>query len=284
MKLVVILCFFILPCFASEASLEKMWSTLYHEANFGYTLVGSKPVSLQSWSRYALSICPKVLEFYLDGPARAEWEKFSIDHPSSYYALIFRDICVNGEEFGEVILINKRSLMCCFETHRELFEKYITFSNLSPETIVLETFKSCNYQLIGIILGYGPHNSMYFQRHADIENYFRHLGYFPYLIKDREELFYLEGHTNNIDLSYDALVPELKKRKSDQFQILESISSRNPLSLVHLPGFMALKGHPETQASLEKYQQEQKRVVQLGLQKPLLDSILKIYFNGNTHD
>lgn len=271
---------------------SKMWETLYFDANFGYTLIGSKPVSTQNWSKDALKLCPSSLYFFLDGRVKELWEQFSKNHPSEHYTLIFKEfkmpqtIDPDQQIYVEAIFINKITVKTCFLQHKNLMTKTLSFPNLSPETIVSEILNSGNHELIGLILGFGSHNSKYFQRNDDLRAYYKNAHYFPHKLELNQEDIDLLKETrdftviNQINIDPKDIALELQQRRNTPFHTLQSYVKENPLSPVRLPCFRAEQDHSDTQALIEKYQKEQKKIVQFGQSKPLLDSILHVYFFG----
>lgn len=274
---------------------SKMWEMLYFDANFGYALLGSKPVNIQEWNKDPLSLSPKGLGFFLEGRTKELWERFSRAHPSEYYVLLFTEISFPEKSnspqqvYGEVILINKAQVKHCFEQNKDLFTKYFSFSDFSAETIVTQVLESRNHELIGIILGFGPYNSRDFQRSYDLRAYYKKEHYFPgQLFLNKEDLSFLkrsgdEPLINCIDLSPQEVALELQERAISDYEFLDTFA-QNPLSPISLPCFRTVKQHPETIALMETYQTEQKKIVQFGFSKPLLDSILHVYFNGVPHE
>lgn len=271
---------------------SKMWETLYFDANFGYTLIGTKPVSIQNWSKDALKQSPKSLYFFYDGRTKELWEQFFIKHPSDYYALNFREfklpktIDPDQETYGEIVFINKTAIKSCFLQHKNLMTKHLSFPDLSPETIASKILSSANHELIGLILGFGAHNSHYFQRGYDLRAYYKNEHNFPCQIAlNQEDIDFLKktgdfAVINQINLDPKDIALELHERRNIPFYVLQSYVKENPLSPISLPGFAAVQDHPETLALTDKYKQEQEKVVQFALSKPLLDSILHVYFFG----
>ena len=217
-----------------------------------------------------MSFCSRGFGFFLDGRTKELWERFSKAHPSEHYALLFKEYTfpkISDPEqqlYGEVILINKAQVKRCFEQNKDLFTKYFSFPDFSAETIVTQILESRNHELIGIILGFGPYNSKYFQRDYDLRAYYKNAQYFPgQLYLNEEDLGFLKGHLdelsiNLIDLSPQEVALEVQERAVADYEILDSMS-QNPLSPIQLPYFGAEKQHPETIALIETYQAEQKK-------------------------
>jgi|GEM_PF-3025493 len=271
---------------------SKMWETLYFNANFGYTLLGSKPVSVQNWSKDPLKLSPSALYFFLDGRTKELWEQFSKNHPSEHYTLTFKEFTLpktidpDQEIHGEVMLINKMAVKNCFLQHKNLMTKTFFFHDLTPETIASEILSSDNHELTGLILGYGFHNSNYFHRDYDLRAYYKNAHYFPHKLELNQEDIDLLKETrdftmiNQINLDPKDIALELQQRRNTPFHVLQSYVKENPLSTVSLPCFRAEQDHSETLELIKKYQNEQKMIVQFGLSKPLLDSILHVYYFG----
>lgn len=284
----------IIPALTLEerALFGKMWETLYFNANFGYTLIGSKPASVQNWSKDALNLNPSAFNFFLDARTRELWEQFSKKHPSEHYALTFREykmsmpIDPDQQLYGEVIFTDKTAVKNSFLQHKELITQVRSVPDLSPETIASEILSSDNHELTGLILGFGAQNSKYFQRDYDLRAYYKNSHYFPHKLELNQEDIGLIKETrdftitNQINLDPKDIALELQERRNTPFHVLKSYAPENPLSPIPLPCFKAIKDHPETLALIEKYQKEQKKIVQFGLSKPLLDSILHVYFFG----
>jgi hypothetical protein len=152
--------------------LERLFDYLIHCSEFGYTLCGEKPVSIEA--TYLLNkIRPEhfVITFnncrgysilIRGGEA---WNRCSYLFPSKNF--VFRYI----PEFNRVALINKKATERTIEENLDLFQKYshskqtaIEFLNdvCFPKDKNKEYLGYYNEILLGILLGYGRNNAIAF--------------------------------------------------------------------------------------------------------------------------
>lgn len=279
------------PELSSEdrALFEKMWRVLYFRFNFGYTLLGSKPVSVGEWDKMIFSGFRRgrPVEALYIGQAKGRWEAFTKAYPSRHYALLFNEFTLAGRVYEEVVFINKEAVRKSFELHRQLFMDNLELDDDSPETITLKTLRSQNHELIGILLGFGIHNSKLFQRPYDLKSFYVNRRYFPAALDlDQDEVQWLVGLPESRVEKSDSLPPEkystvVKQVKQDEQKMVRTFELENPLSRHRLPGFVVDPKHPETDELLSLYREEQKKVVDFGLIEPFFDRILTIYFKGD---
>lgn len=141
-----------------KKKIADMWRTLIVSSEFGYTLYGVKPVSIEAWHKVNLPLSShsgKSQRIFVGG-AKVEWECYQKDHPSAYFSLIFSEYEFMGATIETALLINKPLAEKWFQNHDIPLKE-------SLELEVLKIIKGYNHALIGSLLGFGDNNSKLFQ-------------------------------------------------------------------------------------------------------------------------
>ena len=157
--------------------LEDFFQSLIVYYNLGYVLYGNKPMVTVPYINPFFS---KPLNLYDIEPDILKmkegmecWKKYYRLFPSKDFVFIFLE---NPSEckFNEMILINKSKFIKTADQHiskfKRIFGNEITGEKLLSKISIGADFWKYNldYEMIGILLGYGEANANYFQRRADI--------------------------------------------------------------------------------------------------------------------
>lgn len=259
--------------------LSEMWNILYYDCHFAYTLVGTKPVTIANWEENIDSFWLNHPLLYYFDKVKNEWLKLIKEKHSKNFAFIFSDLYVDKKHYKQIMFINKKEVMACFEYHKSFFLSRLAFKDLSPETIAKTVINSSHNDLIGLLLGFEIYNSSVFQRRNQLRNQFQNNQIFPEkLILSEDELAWLNDpfsptlNTSNFNFS-----EQLKIALSTELSSLNEMSE-NKFSRISLPALIVDKNAPETLALLNRYEEERKKVLEFARTKIDLDKILKKYF------
>lgn len=268
-----------------QAFLNQQFKSLFN-SDFGYTLIGEKPMSLEWPPDCELSFGKDCLG------KRAKLYKYLKAIFSSSNKYIF--LCPDPElDNFEMVLINKASFIktACKEKkllHR-IFKKDTSLDKLiSLLTDRMEaTNSNFNFDettLFGIFLGSGKSNIPYFKRRIT-------LGY----ALNKPPLVWLVPRVPNIykivfysdDIHQLQVYPPFKKglpEKNPHFSTLEEewewikearykIPKTLPPQLVHFPCFICKKS-PETNTLMKKYEQAAEKLGQLFAKHNYLEAVI----------
>ncbi len=152
--------------------------------------------------------------------------------------------------------------------------------------------------MLGILLGYGKSNAVRFARFTEVFNALIELPYFPQNIPKefdylndftKENLFYTKEHRlqkpsfendSNRNLK---IVSEMIKENNfltEQWQSLSQIYPDGPMTLVHLPVFIADKNLSETKKLYRRYNRVRNHITTLLQQSNFLEIVLTKYCEG----
>lgn len=160
--------------------MKPLFDELFKENEFGYTLFGSKPVSFcfPIHDYNDIFRAKSINENFFGKIARCfrgalnAWEKnkhLFLNDKFSLVSQIYESdnyvfIVINKKEFVKVFIENQDLFISCFgsQISPELFLKKFELGEI-------ELIHKTNHLLLGILLGYGRHNAILFQRRMEIE-------------------------------------------------------------------------------------------------------------------
>lgn len=157
-------------------NLERLFYQLIDDDHFGYTLFGDKPVSIGSyfkvtpWENYIeLGQCDGV--FWKNWGI---WEKYKNQFDIKKYLIIKEE----SDFVYEVVIINKNEFIKTISTHLNIFENILKkeinpilfLSEIEQGKISFSNSIQNNIVLLGICLGYGKNNSLFFSQKNKILN------------------------------------------------------------------------------------------------------------------
>src|SRR5262249_19654421 len=148
--------------------------SLVNDSHFGYTLFGDKPVSIASyfkitpWENFIeLGQCDEI--FWKRWKI---WEKYRDQFNIQNYLLLKE----NSLKVDEILIINKRNFLDTVVNYLDVFETILK-KKINPKEFLSE-IEQCqvsfydsiqnNEMLLGILLGYGKHNSFLFYQRQKI--------------------------------------------------------------------------------------------------------------------
>lgn len=242
---------------------------------FGYVIFGDKPMVFATHSEFKIPAtdyynCYPATEI-LEGMSHSlhpivlkikkgweTWQKYQHLFPSSN--IIFKTECFphHAENWVEIICINKKTFIKTVTENIDEFKKVlgqdITPESLLQSCLIAKNFSKDvlkkNHGLLGILLGFGKHNALLFERRSIIDSmFFRKKIGVDYLPVAPSEGF------NSIEEEQEYLTDKLKI--FDERCIVDA----NDLFLT-LPQFVADHSHPETHALKKKYQKQYLRIRQ----------------------
>ncbi len=162
---------------ADQEILEEFFRTLVVHYNLGYVLYGNKPmVTVQ----YVNPFSSNAFDLYSMDPNNLKmkkgvecWRKYYKFFPSNNFTCVFFGNPQKDQNV-ELVLINKKRLIEIAEANinkfRNKFGRQISGVKLLEKIVKGTEIWDCdlNYEMIGLLLGYGESNSHYFQRRSEI--------------------------------------------------------------------------------------------------------------------
>jgi len=229
--------------------IKSFFQTLLREEGFGYTIYGTKPMSLVVYNkpRYFWDCDSYDAHFKREIDC---WKKYHHLFPSKHFSFIFYE----DEKSADMALINHSSFIQVVDQHRDDFEKILgraitgkeLLSNVVTTASNWDDLVNNHYLLMGLLLGYGKHNSWLFQRKWEVGD------------KKRSLKFTLNRRKTTPMPGYSSIEEELKDIKR-RFHGYEETSLES--SLMALPYFMTDHDSPESQALIEEYKKERKKIL-----------------------
>lgn len=223
---------------------------------FSYTLFGDKPLSfsniieeeptaisslnfirIDEYARFTLKENNLSNEFYSD--AWEIWNKKTSTLKPKHFLFLKRKLANSPTIF----LINKNAFHKAIEVHIDLFKKLLG-QDINSKKILIQIEKENSdiweilqhhHSLLGILLGFGKHNSVLFQKRESLENKIKHLDFLQ-SYKDIQVI------KKRIDYLYDTL-----QLRNDYYHT--DLAMRNSI------GFVADRDHPESKFLEKKYRE-----------------------------
>lgn len=157
--------------------LEKFFDYLMHNSIIGYSLCGEKPASIETFpslskipSQYAVKIFTKHPGYSIVWNGIETWQRYSHLFPSNNF--VFRFV----PAYSTIVLINRRAALKVIEENLDLFQKYSYTDQTAAEFLEeicwpkdKDYMIRYNTVLLGILLGYGRHNSLAFAKRSYIQ-------------------------------------------------------------------------------------------------------------------
>ena len=253
-------------------ALDSFFQVLFREYNFAYTLFGKKPMSMACyWSSPVLFSMYNPAQFLHLEKGWRLWQQYSSFFPSADFVLKK----LKSDRFvSSIFLINKKEVLKVILENQEKFEESLK-QKIDPEKFLEQLCDSegdlialVNAELLGLLLGYGKVNAMFFERKADI---FKHLNAKmnpPFTCQSeieklkpfgQEFLKLCRRRESKLDLAalpflsqQDSLAEELNSILSNE-QIFEVYGSDFFLDRFISPVFVMRKDDPETEQLHKSY-------------------------------
>ena len=245
-------------------NIKYLFERLVDEHDFGYTIFGSKPMSLADFGLEVPSGLPihrRMRSGFFLMKAKTSlraWYK----HKNEFD---FKDFIFLDEEEDlfnclVLVLINKKMLLNVLDENEAIFRQELDDSftpasfleKLEKRETSLAKAIHHNYRLLGIMLGYGVRNATLFQERSELlkEITKRQKAELPEDSTLTQKLYVLESHVGDFsELDADALI--------------------HPLY------FLADVFHPETIALKKKYEDERQEIIELRKKRNFMDLVLE---------
>lgn len=236
-----------------KSNIEQFWRHQFAFNLFGHVMFGSKPMVWGDIDLELFNISFTEHQGIKYNPIKHQykaWKKYKHLFPTQNYILKVFD-SNDGYRFPAILFINKKACLNVIQKNIRLFKR-ILGNLITPKEILhrLETNASSlealngSHALLGIVLGFGTHNSIEYQKWSDLWD----ICHPPYDFKLLEALF-----TKSIPF------PE--------FFI-------DDLSFLDLPIFGEDCTHPESIEIREDYLRKNKVIREIYVQKDFLKTVL----------
>lgn len=237
----VILFVFFISCERSHDSLpsedrralEEFFELLIKDKNFGYTLFGTKPMSIADY--YGKT--PTSFETLVLERGWTSWCKYKHFFPSNHFELIQIDFGhLNGRNHKEIVLINKQATLNVIGKNIQIFNNRFN-NSWSPELILRAIVKNQDFyqkllfksDLFGILLGYGNINALNFEKSKELIFHISEATN-PPLPENFEGLsklgqLFVEGYGKSELKTHSQLSSDLSTSKEELNQVIEALGS-----------------------------------------------------------
>lgn len=266
-----------------EGTLEQevYWRILFRDYGMGYTLFGDKPMT---FDRYYYANADHILE-----PKGKSIAAFWEEQPpisNKHFCLKKVRYYQNDEQFEEFFLINKPACLGVIQQYLDEFQEEFPACMSGEE--ILDSICECgphcitNHRLLGLLLGFGDHNTYLFQRRYDLESDLERQIPFqdPSLISTlsfAERINYCCGRKLALTpsaISWNAILKEIRELDQRLKPFNNLIAYENLLPFP-LPSFVVDPYNQETKNLLEHYLEENKRIASIYYAPDFLKHITK---------
>ena len=268
-----------------KCDLKRSLTYLIKDTELGYTLFGTKPVTLLSpecSDETSLSQNRPIFEKSI-----SLLEKIVSENKNGNFCLITNRI---DGLFVSTFFINKKLFINTISRNREIFEKFGR-ADVDPQRLLKTLLENTDFErvvcnnhdaLLGICLGYGVQNSLHAERRSEIRKYLARQGTPPWknlskdLFDDAKEFLHISRPFSELRCLQPQCAPPLPLDPSPGFATLEeevrylqSVMQNScdmlppEMSWVQLPLFWCDRGSPETLSILDNYRKEQKLLRQI---------------------
>lgn len=265
---------------------DKLLLFLMNRNDFGYTLIGEKPVSIISFPYKRLLNSPYRSTF----SHRALFDRIpnlKKAHPTtSFLWLTIEDD--NAETFA---LIHTESTKKVILNHKEAFklDRGATINEEMIKKIVSDCLTHCLHYELGLLLGYGESNSFHFSKQMTRLKKLSAIKFttikVPRKIKElpcdliaqlkstKKDFFLSQSNYSN------QLVEEILCYEK-AFVPLQQLHHPLPLECIGFPIFMVDKASPESKSLLSKYLNAKRKISAIIKSDQSLELIKKAYTNA----
>ena len=245
--------------FEEQLEIKKLFHYLFKEEVFSFSIYGDKPLSfsesLDQYSANELLTFISLKDYYQDvfenfiEPSsilrkRWEiWEKYKDRFCLKKYLLLRKKIDKNEVIF----LLNKKLFEKTVNQHIDLFKKTIKkeitaqqlFIEFADENTKVFDILQKNEGLLGILLGFGSHNSMLFQKRENLESQLKIMNKFGIY------------KPVSIERKIDIINSKLQPLREHDFNIISSVNQIR---------FVADQTNPETNKLKKKYDRSKVKI------------------------
>lgn len=245
--------------------LKLLFTRFIRSGDFAYTIFGDKAISFASIEQ------PSLLKMTLKGIPKCKlytqwnkwniWKKYEKLFPIKKF-LFIEECSPFNTDINHIYLICKPTFVKNVNQNIALFQnilgKGVTGESLLNKIKFSGKLRSTilnNELLLGILLGYGRHNST--------------------LYNERERIIKLCNQYKNVLLYSSKKLKMLKNKEDSMTEILQTWGDVNPFfQLVSTPQFVADIDHPETIALQNKYYRMKRDINNIYQNRDLLDITL----------
>jgi hypothetical protein len=154
--------------------LTSLFFTIFSEDQGCYALFGDKPIALSS--HFTCTPSENIIEGMKCGGIFWKkwevWEKYNHLFQIKKYLLLKEESCMSTHKVSNVIFINKEKFIKVITKHLSLFEQILErkiipeeiLENIELKKVSFTNSIDNNQILWGILLGYGKHNSILYNR------------------------------------------------------------------------------------------------------------------------
>ena len=266
---------------------SSFFEVLIRNELWGYTLFGDKPVTIAAYRTTPQSIrALSCMDDFFLIKGEEIWKKNSSAFVMKNYIIKFEKDPQGN--WGEILLINKRAFLQVCERNLVLFKQVLGDSITAAELLKMvadtnSTFHEViqhNQALLGIFLGYGTHNSLFFQRREKIIKTIQNVCNLPFFIPQgfdrlsKEDLLLLHRYGGGAKSNHGAIENVSSasiKVAVDEYESIQKIVNQSyaekklrhdELAFVSLPSFVMDTACEETKSILEEYKRVRQEIVQ----------------------
>jgi len=270
-----------------QKALEKYFRVLVEREGFGYTLLGSKPVSLTHWNEdygfYQSMGCGVLESTYLRAGFKV-WKKYQHLFPSKKFILLDHSFTCDNISFRELIFVN-------LEEFKAIKKRYPDLLNNFHLSMLMKLGKLQNpdfHLKMGLLLGYGEQNSRLFVRQCEIYSKLASLpvtpNKLPLELLEMDPGFIAslkmleETHDQAVDQK--SIILDYQAYQSVPFHNFSLYKNEQVVSCVRLPSFYADYRTDETENIYKKYSLCRKKICHLLKRECFLENVLMLFCEG----
>lgn len=257
--------------------LEDFFQSLIINCDFGYVLFGNKPMSM---THYVNPVIKKsIIDYHEFTPYNLKmkngmecWRKYHGQFNSAKFMFVFFGNS-SKDPIVEMALINKRKFIEGVQENLHVFQpifgRNITGAKLIEKIANDPDFlENLNYEMLGILFGYGSLNSKCFQRRADIN---------PKLYGWR---FTLKKLIETPLSKYATIDDEIH----DIAKYFRPLKDGYPLdeAYMDIPGFLAIPDSEETISLKRDFIQQRKKMIKIYRDGNFFKKTMLKYMEGNS--
>lgn len=233
--------------------LDALFRHLIVHEGFGYVLFGEKPMAwthIQARNFYIRA--GERFEFKLNHllPCLRTWQKYFNHFESDNFVIRIYKYCNSQLNYG-VLIINKPKLLHIIQQNIHLFRQKLgektdpneILKDLQTKDDLLGDVFHDHHDLLGIVLGFGIHNSTEFQNSCS-------------LIRNRA---FPPPYDAQLILTFNAIVEEMN---AILFKMVSS-QQHSPFTFIALPAYIEDPNHHESKQIKTRYLHEQKRIAKI---------------------
>lgn len=247
-----------------RVALEVFFRRIVSKVDFGYTIFGSKPVSITGYfdPLPAENILVDKGENGIIRDGWEVWKRFRFLFPMKDY-LFLEEASDVVSTLTEIILVNKLAFTETVNANLDLFRKVLR-KEVSAEKMLAELEKGqtrlCDLLgrhegLLGIVLGYGRENALLYQRRME-----------------------LNIHNPWPQFSLSKITPKKGHQTLEEeiafLRDLDVVEEHHMLRPIELPAFFGIKESTESKELIEQYRATEAKILQFYYSKDFLKHTL----------